>query len=260
MATKPLYVFDLDSATEAIAGELGLPVGQVKSAIGLLDDGNTIPFIARYRKEATSGLDEIALRSIEDSLEKSRALAVRKATVLKTIDEQGSLTEDLRRQIETCTDRLSLEAIYLPFKPKRRSRATLARQRGLQPLADLLLRQELLQHSKQQTLQRYVDPKQDLPDTATALQGAMDIIAEQWSEDATTRSWLRDRAYEDGESHLQRSNAERRTKQASTNCTSTTGNPSRRFPHIVCWRCYVVNPKVCYVSVCLWMIPICCFT
>ena len=142
MATKTQHEFDLEAATKAIAAELGLPPGQVLAAVELLNAGNTIPFIARYRKEATRGLDEVALRAIEDALEKATALAARKATVLKTIDEQGQLTGELRLQIEGCTDIRTLEAIYLPFKPKRRTRATIARQRGLQPLADLLVRQE----------------------------------------------------------------------------------------------------------------------
>ena len=105
--------------------------------------------IARKR---LAGLDEVALRAIEDALEKATALAARKATVLKTIDEQGQLTGELRSQIESCTDIANLEAIYLPFKPKRRTRATIARERGLQPLADLLLRQDKLDASKQETL------------------------------------------------------------------------------------------------------------
>ncbi len=120
----------------------------------MLNAGNTIPFIARYRKEATGGLDEVALRAIEDALEKATALAARKATVLKTIDEQGQTHGRTSLQIESCTDLRTLEAIYLPFKPKRRTRATIARERGLQPLADLLVRQDKLDESKQETLAR----------------------------------------------------------------------------------------------------------
>lgn len=122
-----------------IADLVGLPVRQVQSAVELLDAGNTIPFIARYRKEATQSLDEIGLRSIEDALEKFNALAARKVTVLKTITEQGQLSDELRSQIENCNELAALEAIYLPYKPKRRTLATIARERGLQPLADLLL-------------------------------------------------------------------------------------------------------------------------
>ena len=173
-----------------IAAELELPLRQVLAAVELLDAGNTIPFIARYRKEATQGLDEIALRAIEDAIERIKTLNARKATVLKTISEQGLLTDTLRSQIQTCGDLRTLETIYLPYKPKRRTRATIAREQGLQPLADLLLRQEKLQQSKQATLQPYVDSAKEVPDTQAALQGALDIIAEQWSENAETRDWM----------------------------------------------------------------------
>ncbi|MBB3207111.1 uncharacterized protein FHS27_002930 [Rhodopirellula rubra] len=175
---------------DAISRELNLPVKQVTAVVELLAAGNTIPFIARYRKEVTGGLDEIALRAIEDGLEKATALAARKATVLKTIEEQGLLTDLLRRQIEACTDLRSLEAIYLPYKPKRRTRATIARERGLQPLADVLLSQSKLDRSKQAILESFVNKELDVPDTETAIAGAIDIIAEQWSEDAEVRQWM----------------------------------------------------------------------
>ena len=133
-----------DTITAQIADEIQVPLRQVQAAVELLNAGNTIPFIARYRKEATRGLDEIALRKIEDALEKANVLANRKTTILKTIQEQGALTDELRRQIEDCSNLRDLEAIYLPYKPKRRTRATIARERGLQPLADILLNQETL--------------------------------------------------------------------------------------------------------------------
>ncbi|MFG0262737.1 MAG: Tex family protein [Novipirellula sp. JB048] len=199
MATKTENEFDLATATRAIASELALPVKQVQAAIELLDAGNTIPFIARYRKEATGGLDEIALRAIEDALEKAMALAARKSTVLKTIDEQGSLTAALRQQIAACTDLQSLEAIYLPYRPKRRTRATLARERGLAPLADLLTSQGKLGRSRDELLRKFIDASKDVPDAATALQGAMDIVAEKWSEDAETRTWMTQHAFAQGQ-------------------------------------------------------------
>jgi protein Tex len=189
---------DLDRIILTIAQELGLPVPQVRAAIELLEAGNTIPFVARYRKEATQGLDEIALRAIEDALEKATALAARKVTVLKTIEEQGLLTDELRQQIGNCGDLRTLEAIYLPFKPKRRTRATIARERGLQPLADLIVTQGRLTTSKLDTLKKFVDASKDVPDTDAALQGALDIIAEQWSEDLTTRTWMAEQAFSVG--------------------------------------------------------------
>jgi uncharacterized protein len=190
MPTNTASTTPTSDLPQRISEELVLPLRQVLAAVELLDGGNTIPFIARYRKEATQGLDEVALRAIEDALERGKALNARKATVLKTIHEQGLLTDALRDQIQGCGDLRKLEALYLPYKPKRRTRATIAREQGLQPLADLLLRQENLQQSKQATLQPYVDPAKGVPDTQTALSGALDIIAEQWSEHAPTRDWL----------------------------------------------------------------------
>lgn len=198
MATKIQYDFDLNVAIQTIATELKLMRSQVVAAVELLSDGNTIPFIARYRKEATQGLDEVALRAIEDALETAQALAARKATVLRTIAEQGQLTHQLRSQIENCPDMRMLEAIYLPFKPKRRTRATLARERGLQPLADLLLRQEPLACSQQEALVPFVDVELGVPDSAAALQGALDIVAEHWSDDPETRNWMTEKALSSG--------------------------------------------------------------
>ena len=183
---------------EAIAAGLGCKPKQVAAAVELLDAGNTIPFIARYRKEATQGLDEIALRAIEDGIEKARELFARKTTVLKTIDEQGLLTEALRNQILQCDDLQTLEAIYLPFKPKRRTRATIARERGLQPLADILLTQAKLGRSRSDVLKPYVKPEAEVPDEAAALQGALDIVAETWSEDVETRVWLNQQSMQYG--------------------------------------------------------------
>lgn len=192
---------DTDTTDDAntIAVELSLPAKQVAAAVDLLNAGNTIPFIARYRKEATQGLDEVQLRHIEDALEKSKALAARKQTVLKSIDEQGLLTNELRQQVKNCRDLRALEAVYLPYKPKRRTRATIARERGLQPLADLLLKQEPLSQSKQATLQAYVDPANEVPDANTALQGALDIVTEHWSENPETRLWLAEQAQSFGQ-------------------------------------------------------------
>ncbi|MGV3484277.1 MAG: Tex family protein [Planctomycetaceae bacterium] len=198
MVATTLPDSDLDTC-RLIADDLDIPARQVIAAFELLSAGNTVPFIARYRKEVTGGLDEVALRAIEDAMEKASALAARKETVLKTITEQGLLTADLRSQIEGCRDLQTLEAIYLPYKPKRRTRATVARERGLQPLADILLSQSRLSRSKSDTLQSFVDPKKEVPDRDAALQGALDIVAEQWSEDADVRLWLTEEAFSHGQ-------------------------------------------------------------
>jgi len=190
--------FDSEATIREIAATAALNPAQVQAAIGLLDDGNTIPFIARYRKEATRGLDEVALRQIEDTLAKARELAQRKSTILRTIHEQGQLTPELRRQIESCTNRQWLETLYLPFKPERRTRATAARERGLQPLADVLFRQEKLNRPRTAVLGPFVNAEKGVPDETAALQGACDIIAEQWSQHPPLRQWLLKHAQENG--------------------------------------------------------------
>ncbi len=198
MEEKSFDCFDLDQTIRETAAALKVSPGQIQAAVRLLDEGNTIPFIARYRKEATRGLDEVALRQIEDALAKARELAQRKTTILKTIHEQGQLTPELQAQIQSCSDRQLLEALYLPFKPERRTRATAARERGLQPLADLLLRQEQLNRSKSAVLKPYVNAENGVVDEDAALQGACDILAEQWSKHPPLRRWLLEQASEYG--------------------------------------------------------------
>lgn len=183
---------------QAIAVDLQLPIRQVLAAIELLEAGNTIPFIARYRKEVTQGLDEIALRAIEDAAEKATVLAARKSTVIKSIQGQSAMTDELLAAIESCRDLRQLEMIYLPFKPKRRTKAAIARERGLQPLADLLIRQERIGTSRTQLLNQFVNVDLEVPTRDAALQGALAIVAEQWSEDATLRTWMLDDAFASG--------------------------------------------------------------
>ena len=143
--------------SNVVAFELGIKEKQVDAVISLIDEGGTVPFIARYRKEATQGLDEIALRAIEDAVEKAAALAARKATVIKSIQGQGLMTDELLASIQSCSDLRQLELIYLPFKPKRRTKAAIARERGLQPLADLLILQEPLGGSRNAILNQFVN-------------------------------------------------------------------------------------------------------
>lgn len=189
---------DTELIALSIAADLNLPVKQVSAAMKLLEAGNTIPFIARYRKELTQGLDEIALRAIEDAVEKAVALADRKATVIKSIKGQGLITDELLASIQSCSDLRQLEMIYLPFKPKRRTKAAVARERGLQPLADLLILQEPLGGSRNAVLNQFVDPALEVPDREAALQGALAIVAEQWSEDVALRRWMLDDAVASG--------------------------------------------------------------
>ena len=190
MGSHTFDCFNLDELVQSIAARNKISPRQARTAIELLEEGNTLPFIARYRKEATGELNETTLRSIEDALEKSRELARRKETILRTIDEQGQLNSALRQQIEQCQEKQTLEDLYLPFKPKRRTRATIARERGLEPLAELLLAQETLGRSRSDVLRPFVKPEADVPDEQTALGGACDIVAEIWSEEIETRRWL----------------------------------------------------------------------
>ena len=205
----------------------------MRAAVDLLEDGNTLPFIARYRKEATKGLDETALRTIEDRLTAAKEMEARKATILKTIAGQGLLTAELRRQIEDCNDKRMLEDLYLPFKPKRRTRATVARERGLQGLADLLVAQERLGRSRQAILREFVDPAKDVPDEKAALEGACDIVAEVWSENAETRNWLMHQAlgYGHVHSHVKRGKKESGRKfETYFSCRESVKRiPSHRF-------------------------------
>ena len=184
--------FDLESEIGEIAATCQLPQAKVREAAALLDEGNTIPFIARYRKERTGGLDEAALRAIEDSIDGLRELAQRKNTVLKTIDEQGKLDDALRKKILACRDKKVLEEIYLPYKPKRRTRAAIARQRGLEPLSVFLKRQVNPGISREAVLQPYIQPDEEVPDGEAALRGACDILAEEWADDLTVRGVVRE--------------------------------------------------------------------
>ena len=179
--------------------ELNLTSRQIHSTVDLLDSGNTIPFIARYRKEATKGLDEIEIRAIEDLLERLRELAQRKTTILKTIQSIGRLTDELFEKIVQCGDRQVLELLYVPFKPKRRTRATAARERGLEPLADMLLKQEPLGQSRKTILNGFVDPDKGVTDADAALAGACDIVAESWADDPDIRAELLADAMQSGQ-------------------------------------------------------------
>lgn len=190
MSKEVIECFDIHATAATIARELSLPVKNVMAAMELLDDGNTLPFIARYRKEATGGIDEIALRKIEDGLSKARELAERKTTVLSTIEQLGLLTDELRRRIKECDNKAELEDIYAPYKPKRRTRATAARERGLEPLAKLIVAQQRTGKSRSEVLRGFIDPQRDVPDEAAALAGACDIIAEEWANDTVHRTWM----------------------------------------------------------------------
>ena len=170
-----------------ISKELGFAPDKVNRTIALLDDGATIPFIARYRKEATGSMDEVAIGNIKDMYEKLKAVVQRKETIIATIEEQGKLTPELKKRIEGCYDAVELEDIYLPYRPKRRTRATIAKERGLEPLADVIW---LQQHNDVKGRARSFVCA-DVPTVDDAIAGACDIIAERVSEDEQARGTIR---------------------------------------------------------------------
>lgn len=173
--------------TEIISKELGLDASRVKNTIELLEGGATVPFIARYRKEATGSMDEVAIGNIKEMHEKLKAIVQRKETVIATIEEQGKLTPELKKRIDSCFDAVELEDIYLPFKPKRRTRATIAKERGLEPLADYIM----LQQSGDVEGRARTFISADVPTPDDAIAGACDIIAERVSEDEGARNSMR---------------------------------------------------------------------
>ena len=180
----------MEQFSQMIATALKLPVHRVENTLKLLQGGATIPFISRYRKEATGGLDEVQIGDIHTRYEKLCELAKRKETVLSTIEEQGKLTDTLRERISNCWDATELEDIYLPFKPKRKTRAEAARQKGLEPLAALITLQKA-EKPIEVYAEEYVNPEKEVKSVKEAIDGAKDIIAESVSDEADYRSWIR---------------------------------------------------------------------
>ena len=183
--------------TEKIAAELNVAAARIQAAIDLLDDGATVPFVARYRKEATGGLDDTQLRTLAERLQYLRELQERKQTVLSSIEEQGKLTDELRQSIAAVDNKTALEDIYLPYKPKRRTKAQIAREHGLAPLAEALLNQPQL--NPETEAQNYLN--ENVADSKAALDGARAILMEQFAEDATLIGHLRDKLWREGEIH-----------------------------------------------------------
>jgi len=185
--------------TALLAAELAATAAQITAAIDLLDDGATVPFIARYRKEATGGLDDSQLRTLAERLQYLRELETRKETVLHSIEEQGKLTEELRAAIDAADNKTALEDLYLPYKPKRRTKAQIAREHGLQPLADTLLAE---QPQDVETLAAAYT-NENVPDSKAALDGARAILMEQFAENAALIGTLREKLWAEGELHAQ---------------------------------------------------------
>jgi len=181
-----------------ISQTLNLPMRGLVAVIELLDDGGTVPFIARYRKEATGNLDEVQIRAIEENLAYFRELADRRETILASIAEQGKLTDELKARIEATLDRNELEDLYLPYRPKRRTKATIAREKGLEPLATYLWAQQPGVTPLDKLAATFVNPELGVGSVEEALEGARHIVAEWMSEDAELRKTLRQLVFDEG--------------------------------------------------------------
>ncbi|MBA2862158.1 Tex family protein [Methanococcus maripaludis] len=177
--------------------EFNLKIFQVENTVKLIDEGNTIPFISRYRKEATGSLDDVVLRKFFDRLNYLRNLEDKKAQIIKLIDEQGKLTEELKQKIEKSELLTELEDIYRPFRPKRKTRATIAESKGLKPLSELILKQ-ILEKPIEELAKEYINPELEVNSIEDAISGAKDIIAEEISDNADYRKFIRETTFSEG--------------------------------------------------------------
>ncbi|MBE5951467.1 MAG: RNA-binding transcriptional accessory protein [Lachnospiraceae bacterium] len=177
--------------------ELGVRYEQVEAAVKLIDEGNTIPFIARYRKEATGALNDEVLRNLDERLTYLRGLEEKKEQVLRSIEEQGKLTDELKAQIEAAATMVVLEDLYRPYRPKRRTRATIAQEKGLEPLAELILAQET-DVPLTESAAAYISEEKEVKTAEEAIAGALDIIAEKISDEAEYRAYIREATMEEG--------------------------------------------------------------
>ncbi|MFF2533687.1 Tex family protein [Brevibacillus sp. NPDC058079] len=188
---------ELTLMIQTIAQDTGVKPHQVERTVALLDEGNTVPFIARYRKEMTGQLDETQIRAIEERVRYLRNLSVRKEEVVRLIDEQGKLTDELRAAIERATKLQEVEDLYRPYRQKRRTRATMAKEKGLEPLANYLMGLPKTGNPEEEA-KPYINPEKGVETTEQALQGAMDIVAELLSDDPEIRQWVRQRSVQKG--------------------------------------------------------------
>src|SRR6185437_1741044 len=177
---------------------LNVPMRGLTAVIELLDDGGTVPFIARYRKEATGNLDEVQIRTIEEKVAYFRDLEERRESILASIAEQGKLTDELKARIEATLDKSELEDLYLPYKPKRRTKATIAREKGLEPLATYIWAQQPAEESLETLASKLVNAELGVATVEDALEGARHIVAEWISEDADLRKALRTLVFNEG--------------------------------------------------------------
>ena len=182
----------METIIDILARELDRPSQHIQNIITLLDEGNTVPFIARYRKELHGGMDDQLIRQLADRLQYLRSLQTRRDEVKQSIENQGKLTEELSAAIDAAATLAEVEDLYRPYKQKRRTRATMAREKGLEPLALLLFAQDKDCPDPLTEAERYVDPEKGVETAQDALQGASDIVAELISDDADIRKLLRE--------------------------------------------------------------------
>ena len=180
-----------------LAEELQIRPGQAQAAVKLIDEGNTIPFISRYRKEATGALNDEVIRNLYERLNYLRNLEEKKEQVLSSIEEQGKLTEELKKQILAADTLVAVDDLYRPYRPKRRTRATIAKEKGLEPLANLLSLQQL-DHSAEEEAEAYISEEKGVASAEEALQGAMDIVAEAIADEADYRTYIREKTMKKG--------------------------------------------------------------
>src|SRR5262245_43507530 len=183
-----------------VSKEVGAPVSRVETTIKLIEDGGTVPFIARYRKEATGNLDEVKIRHIDERRQYYADLEARRATVLSSIEKQGKLTDELKAKIVACYNKQELEDLYLPYKPKRKTKAGVAIERGLEPLA-IYIWEQTGEQPAGYFAQQYINPEKELPTVEAAIEGALHIVAERIAETPEIRKQLRDLMLHEGKVH-----------------------------------------------------------
>ena len=215
-----------------LAHEMTLRRDQVQRTVGLLDEGNTVPFVARYRKEMTGSLDEEQLRNLLDRLTYLRKLAERQDTVIESIEEQGKLTPELETSILTSETLQQVEDFYLPYKPKRRTRAMIAIERGLEPLAEQILAQNQMRDSLDELATPFLSD--DVPTVEDAFQGARDIVAERVSDDAHTRDLARRLTRQHGAITSKLGAADKDEKQVYKNQDQITAGSAETVQHSDC--------------------------
>lgn len=234
-----------DSLCRIIAGELQARAEQVEAAVRLLDEGNTVPFIARYRKEVTGGLDDTQLRNLETRLGYLRELEDRRQAILKSIGEQGKLTSELETAINGTLSKTELEDLYLPYKPKRRTRGQIAIEAGLEPLAELLWNEP--SHDPETEAAKFIDADKGVADTKAALDGARYILMERFSEDAALLAKVRDYLWKNA--HIVSTVVSGKEEEgAKFRDYFDHHEPISTTLHTARWRCSAAATKACSSS------------